>query len=270
MDCKVKENISEVCVWDWQTRALHWLNALLVISLMILAIGFEWMEELGATKAMRRPVKEIHAYVGYVFVVTFLLRIIWGFIGHSYVRWSDTLPLSGKKWKEAFSNLRWVLGGLKGIPPVEIGHNPLASIAYAALFIVLISQATTGIALSGKEFGMFPGTVIVAKENKVAEVLPAVVNGNANEEKKSEGAALGVKKEGGVPTTHPSDGYPGMGREEDAMMEVAEELHELGLWFMLFFIAAHLAGLVLHEIGERRGLFSSMINGRKYYGKDEL
>ena len=25
---KVKENISEVCVWDWQTRALHWLNAL--------------------------------------------------------------------------------------------------------------------------------------------------------------------------------------------------------------------------------------------------
>ena len=54
------------------------------------------------------------------------------------------------------------------------------------------------------------------------------------------------------------------------MIEVAEELHELGLWFMLFFIAAHLAGLVLHEIGERRGLFSSMINGRKYYGKDEL
>ncbi|MEK7880881.1 MAG: cytochrome b/b6 domain-containing protein [Deltaproteobacteria bacterium] len=259
MDSKIKENISEVCVWDWQTRALHWINALLVISLMILAIGFEWMEELGATKAMRKPVKEIHAYIGYVFVVTFLLRIIWGFIGNSYARWSDTLPLSGKKWKEAFSNLRWVLGGLKGTPPVEVGHNPLASIAYAALFIVLVSQATTGLALSGKEFGMFPGTMIVAKENKVAEAAPVVVPENGKEENKEdgrEGIASGVKKEGE--------------KEEDVMMEVAEELHEFGLWFMLFFIAAHLAGLVLHEIGERRGLFSSMINGRKYYGKDEL
>src|SRR3989337_653301 len=171
MDCKVKENISEVCVWDWQTRALHWLNALLVISLMLLAIGFEWMEELGATKAMRRPVKEIHAYVGYGFVGTVLVRIIWGFIGNSYARLSDTLPLSGKKWKEAFSNLRWVLGGLKGIPPVEIGHNPLASIAYAALFIVLISQATTGLALSGKEFGMFPGTGVTGSAWPQGRVL---------------------------------------------------------------------------------------------------
>src|SRR3989304_4863032 len=168
MDSNIKENISEVCVWDWHTRALHRLNAVLIMSLMTLAIGFEWMEELGAPKAMRLPVKEVHAYIGYVFVVTLSLRIIWGFIGNAYAKWGDTLPLSKRKWKEAFLNLRWALGGLKGTPPISIGHNPLASVAYAALFIVLVSQATTGIFLSGKERGMYQGEMIVAGENNGA------------------------------------------------------------------------------------------------------
>ncbi|MBI5599565.1 MAG: hypothetical protein HY890_07480 [Deltaproteobacteria bacterium] len=53
--------------------------------------------------------------------------------------------------------------------------------------------------------------------------------------------------------------------EEGGLTEAFEEIHEFGLWFIIFHIAARLTGLVLHEIGERRGLLSSMVHGRKYY-----
>ena len=47
-----------VDVWDWPTRVLHWLNALLVISLIVRILGVEWMEERGIGQRSRRPVKE--------------------------------------------------------------------------------------------------------------------------------------------------------------------------------------------------------------------
>ena len=39
-----------VDVWDWPTRILHWLNAGIVIALIVLILGAEWMEELGVAR----------------------------------------------------------------------------------------------------------------------------------------------------------------------------------------------------------------------------
>lgn len=48
----------------------------------------------------------------------------------------------------------------------------------------------------------------------------------------------------------------------------AEGLHIFGLYFIGFFFCAHIVGLVVHEIGERCGLLSSMIHGRKFLEKE--
>lgn len=214
-----------VDVWDWPTRVLHWVNALLVIALVVLILGVEWMEELGIEKQLRRPVKEWHAVLGHVFMVTLSLRIIWGFIGNKYARFTDIVPLTGSQWQGIGHNIKWYLSGFKGRAAKAIGHDPLAALFYTVLFIVLISQAITGMLLSGADFHTFPGTLFVS----------------------------------------------GMGEEAiEELEEVLEEFHEIGFLFILFFIAAHLVGLVAHEVKEKTGLFTSMINGKKYLSKEDI
>lgn len=213
-----------VDVWDWQTRALHWINALLIITLALLMIGKEGMEILGVEKSVREPVKRLHAYLGYVFVFTFFIRVLWAFAGNKYARWSDIWPFKRDRLNAIARNIRWYLSGFKGRPADVVGHDPLASIFYVALFLVLLSQAGTGIILAGAEFKMFPGSMLLS----------------------------------------------GLGAQTvEALKDALEEAHEAGLLFILFFLGAHLLGMIVHEVYEKNGLLSSMVHGKKYLRKDE-
>lgn len=147
-----------VSVWDWQTRVLHWINALLVITLILLILSVEGLEFLGVEKSVRKSVKVLHAYIGYILVFTLLLRILWGFLGNKFARWKDIIPYKEERWLAIWENLNWYLNGLKGKPPIAIGHNPFASLFYIALFLVLISQSITGLLLAGLEFNLFPAS----------------------------------------------------------------------------------------------------------------
>ncbi len=231
-----RRGLVEVKVWDWQLRVLHWTIALLVITLLLLIVCYEWLEDMGIEEDSLEPLLKTHAYIGHILAVAFILRIVWGFAGNRYARWSDII---GLKWSDIWGHIRWILGGLKGLPPVNIGHNPLASLFYIALFMVLTTQVISGIILAGEEFKMFPGNLIV-KQGFVTHAGTAIAHGDENEE------------------------------EEEGIEEVFEEVHEFGFYFIIFYLVAHLTGLVLHEVGERRGLFSSMINGSKYYHEEEL
>ena len=210
-------------VWDWETRVLHWINATLIICLVLLMLGYEGMEIMGVEKALRTPVKRIHAYVGHIFVVTFILRILWGFLGNKYARFSDIIPFKGEKRRAMAANVKWYLSGFRGSPARVPGHDPLASLFYIALFIVLVTQALSGVLLAGMEFDMFPGYLLVVGLGEAAI---------------------------------------------EGLEEVAEGFHAFGFYFMLFFIAAHILGLVVHEVKEKTGLFSSMIHGNKYLTKE--
>lgn len=212
-----------VSSWDAPTRVLHWVNAILIIILAALMLSLEGLESLGfKDKIVKEGVEKFHAYIGYVLVVTFSLRVLWGFIGNKYARWSDIIPYRKEQWQGIGADIRWYLSGFKGSPAKAAGHDPLASLFYIAVFIVLASQAVTGIVMAGMEFDMFPGPLF------------------------AEGA----------------DGEEGIG-------EVFEEIHEFGLLFFIFFLFAHLGGLIVHEIKEKTGLFTSMINGKKYFPEDE-
>ena len=221
----IQDELVSMEVWDWQTRLLHWLNAILIISLVVLILGAEAVEELGFAESTEEWLKSLHAQVGRIFAITLTLRIIWGFAGNRYARWSDMLPFTEEKRRAIAQNIGWVLSGFRGKPPVHVGHNPLASLLYLALFGVLIVQALTGLLLAGIEFNMFP-----------ASILTAGLSEHALEE----------------------------------LEEAIEEIHEFGLWFVIFFFIAHMAGLVAHHLFDRGGLLGSMIHGKKYFKKDEI
>lgn len=212
-----------VDAWDWQTRVLHWINAILIITLALLMIGKEGMEMIGIEKALRAPVKRAHAYLGYVFVMTFLLRVFWAFAGNAYARWSDIFPFSREKRQGLAQNIKWYLSGFRSRPAQAKGHDPLASIFYLALFVVLASQAVTGLVLAGSELKMLPGAAFLT-------------------------------------------GFSGPDLEE--LSDALGEIHEFGFYFILFFLGAHLFGMVVHEVKEKTGLLSSMVHGKKYFPKE--
>lgn len=229
----VKEQNDDVYIavktWDVQTRVLHWLNALIVIALALFALTMWKVESLGlpdeVSEMLMAILKKTHTYLGYFLAMTFTLRLILGFVGSRYARFSDMISFKKEHWRAIAGNIKWYLSGFKGDPPVAIGHNPLASLFYIPLFVVLISQVISGVILAGLEYEIFPGTFIMEKY-----------------------------------------GLEGV----DAWGMAAERAHVLGLYFILLFFLAHMAGLVVHEIGERCGLFSSMINGRKYFKKESI
>lgn len=211
--------------WDWPTRVLHWVNALLVIALIIFILGLEWAADLGVSKPVRRPIKEWHAWLGHVLLITLSLRLIWGFVGNKYARFSDIVPLKTSQWQGIVHNIKWYLSGFKGRAAKAIGHDPLAAVFYTILLVVLIVQVITGVLISGVELNTFPGTLFLG--------------GMSEAEMEEFGHAL-------------------------------EEVHELGYFYILFFIAAHLVGLVVHEVREKTGLLTSMINGKKCLPREDL
>lgn len=151
-----KKKTKEVKVIDLPTRVLHWTNAILISSLILLILGYEGLEALGVAKEDRKILEVLHAYAGHIFAVTFTFRVIWGFLGNQYARFTDMIPNTKAKIKGIKDNIKWYLGGCKATPPASVGHNPLASLFYLALFVVLALQIVTGIALSGIEMGMMP------------------------------------------------------------------------------------------------------------------
>ena len=75
-------------IWDRPVRYCHWISVLCVICLM--AIDGKIL------------LKTWHVYVGYIFALNLIFRIIWGVIGSASARWHTILPI-GPSFRAQFS-----------------------------------------------------------------------------------------------------------------------------------------------------------------------
>jgi cytochrome b len=112
-----------VRVWDLPTRLFHWTLAVCVIGLVITAnVGGNWMNW--------------HLRLGYTVLSLLLFRLVWGFVGGHWSRFSTFIygPAT-------------VLAYLRGDGPPEhrIGHNPLGMLSVLALLCILLAQVGTGL-----------------------------------------------------------------------------------------------------------------------------
>ena len=112
----------KVRVWDLPLRLFHWSLALCVMGLVITGnVGGEAMVW--------------HFRLGYTVLSLLLFRLLWGFTGGHWARWS-ALPISPRRvWRY----LRQ--------PPAaaQPGHNPLGSLSSLALLGMLLLQVGTGL-----------------------------------------------------------------------------------------------------------------------------
>ncbi|MDQ6990028.1 MAG: cytochrome b/b6 domain-containing protein [Mariprofundaceae bacterium] len=118
----------KVLVWDKFVRVFHWS---LVLSFTAAYLTAEYGYD------------EIHEWLGYFIAVLILTRLIWGFVGSKYARFSSfifAIPAYFKNFKAIISNQH---------DEHYLGHNPLGGAMVFALLAGLLTLIFSGLILLG-------------------------------------------------------------------------------------------------------------------------
>lgn len=227
-------------VWDRPTRWFHWVNVACILALAALGLFILNAKSFGVSGDGKILLKTIHVYVGYVFAVNLIWRFVWGFFGNRYARWRAVLP-GGKGYSQRLH--AYVSGFRAGHPPQYLGHNPVASIIVAWLFLLMLTQAATGLVLAGTDLYMPPFGQGIAEwvagsgedQTRIEELKPGSMDGV------DEAAYADMR----------------------AFRKPVVTVHEYLFYLLLVSIVLHVLGVVMTESRERSGLVSAMITGFK-------
>ena len=117
-----------VKVWDPLVRVFHWS--------LVSAFFIAYLTE--------DNLLDLHVYAGYLIGGLLAFRLIWGFVGSRYARFTDFVKRPSEVWvylKSIFSQH----------PKRYLGHNPAGGAMVIALLLSLILTTVSGIALYGIE-----------------------------------------------------------------------------------------------------------------------
>jgi len=118
-----------VRVWDPFVRIFHWS----LVGLFVLAF------------ATGDEIEWLHIRVGYAIAALVALRIVWGFVGTRYARFSDFVRSPGEIATYSVQALRFRA-------PRHLGHNPVGGAMVVALLVMIAGIAATGFAMTTDAF----------------------------------------------------------------------------------------------------------------------
>lgn len=212
-------------VWEVRLRLWHWMNALVLLLLILSYLLFDWHKTLGLTKPTTELFQKIHVYLGYLFTFLVLARLHLAFHGNTFSRWKDLDPRhQGRGPAEVLKqeigiHLHPPVGpdGLP-VPDPDPGHNRLGRFIYLPLLVVILPlQVITGLLWASFKWGFLP-----------------------------------------IPALHrlsPAVSKP--------VVWALSNIHAAGLYAILGFFFLHLGGLIKYELTFSSDLFSSMVHGKK-------
>ena len=229
-------------VWDLPTRIFHWVNFTTVILLLLIGTLMLYKKDLGITSLDAKiAIKEIHVLIGYVFVLNLLIRVVWGFIGNRFARWSSIVPGSG--FGATLSS--YVASIKSGQPQQWLGHNPLGRLAVVLMMLMLISQAVTGLIRAGTDIYYPPFGSMYQQQIAAEGVDPATIKP--------------YDKTG-------TD--PAKAKELKAFKGPFGSIHIYTAYTLLAIILLHIFVVVRTEVKEGGSLVSAMFSGRKVLSKE--
>ncbi len=140
-------------VWQWPIRVCHWLTVISLTALFTTGL-YIWHPVLAPTGEpvghfVMGRVRELHFVFAAVFLVSFLWRIYWFWMGNNYARSGFPFVWRASWW----SDLRRQAGDYLRLERghVHLGHNALGGLAYTVFVIGLgWAQILTGLALYGE------------------------------------------------------------------------------------------------------------------------
>jgi len=204
---------NEIRVWDPLVRIFHWS--------LVLAFAVAYLS--GDEDS------DIHIYSGYVVLGLIVFRLVWGFIGTRYARFSDFI-YSPASIIAYIKSLRTVN------PKRYLGHNPAGGAMIIALLISLFVVSYSGLKVYAIEEGAGP----LAQQTEINLIKSAYAD---DDDEDSEHARNNGNDE----------------EEEDFW----EEIHEASANFVLFLVFLHIAGVIISGRLHDENLIKAMITGRK-------
>lgn len=231
-------------VWDRTVRVFHWINVICIIGLISLGVVILNYKLLGVNNEGKILLKTIHAYIGYVFVLNLLWRFAWAFIGNKYSRWKSILPI-GKDYRRSLSG--YINGVKAGDPPQYLGHNPIARLMVTFLFLLLTTQAVSGLVLAGTDLYLPPFG------HEIAEWVTASGEGHDKIADLKPGSKENVD----------SEAYAEMRDFRKPFINT----HVYVFYLLLITIAIHIIAVVITEVRESNGIVSAMFTGKKVTSK---
>ncbi len=119
---------ADIQVWDPLVRLFHW--ALVAAFFIAYFTEDEWLSW--------------HIVAGYTVLGLVLLRLLWGFIGKNYARFSNFVYSPG-------DTLAYLKAVFTGKAARYLGHNPAGGAMIIALLLFLLVTTITGLMLYGAD-----------------------------------------------------------------------------------------------------------------------
>lgn len=111
-----------VRVWDRFVRFFHWtLAGCVLVNFFVLDDG-----------------DTLHQWLGYTASALVVARVVWGFVGSRYARFSDFFPTPAR----LRHHMRQMLART---PDPHVGHNPLGAVMMLALMALVLALGLTGL-----------------------------------------------------------------------------------------------------------------------------
>lgn len=121
---------TRVEVWDIGVRLFHW-------SLVLLMVGAVATIKLGKL--------EYHTWCGYGILMLVLFRILWGFAGGTYARFTTFVKGPG-------AVIAYLKGLMRGAADTSLGHNPMGALSVLAMLAAVLFQASSGLLTNSDDF----------------------------------------------------------------------------------------------------------------------
>jgi Ni/Fe-hydrogenase 1 B-type cytochrome subunit len=136
-------------VWELPVRLAHWT---FVLSIAVLAFTGWYMHAPflsahGKAAWTMGTIRYIHILTAFIFTAAVIVRAYWFFwAGNEWARWRQFFPVEGHRFRQFIDTVKYYLF-IRPEPVAEIGHNPLASSAYAGVFVLFTIEIVTGFTL---------------------------------------------------------------------------------------------------------------------------
>lgn len=139
-----------VKVWDIVVRLFHWGLALgVLLNLFVFEEG-----------------ESLHQYSGYIVCGLVVARILWGFVGTHYARFSQFFPTVDKVRQQIRSMGR-------GENTVHVGHSPMGAVIMITMGLAVLALAFTGFLMDTDQF--FGSELLEEVHELIANCLMSLV-----------------------------------------------------------------------------------------------
>ena len=161
-------------------------------------------------------------------------------MGNRYARWRAILP-GGKGYFHAVRS--YAAAFVAGRPEHYLGHNPLGRLGVAALFLLILIQAATGLVLAGTDLFYPPIGHWIAQWVAAPDIAPDSLIPYA-------------------PQLYNTAAYESM----RAFRKPFAVMHLYSFYTLIAVIIIHVTAVIITEVREGGSIISAMFTGRKIIG----